>query len=216
MHANVHELRPSITVSQGVAQLARLDAEGYWVELAGRELFARRAFGCLVAPIVGDQVWLAGDDEHGYFVIAVLVRARAGATRVEVEGEFELCASGPVRLRGEAGVELSTPTTLAMRSQVVELEAQSGMLSVTELRAVASRVVASLARVTRIGELLELLVETVTQRSENSFRVIEGVDHTQATTVQQRISQDLHIDSRRALINGGELVKMDGDQIHLG
>lgn len=221
MHAHdLHSLRNPLSpssVNQGIATIESLDPDRGWLlRLDGRELRAVRAASCLVAPAIGDQVWVAGDDVHGMFVLAVLTRASEGPTAVSVDGDLELRASGELRVHAEAGVELATPAGLALRADTLDAQARMGRLSFVELRAVARSVFATLARVTRVGQLLELLVDTVTQRSNNSYRSIASVDHTQAEIIHQQASADVHISAERALINGEDLVKMDGGQIHLG
>ena len=65
-------------------------------------------------------------------------------------------------------------------------------------------------------QVLELLVDRVVQRSTQSVRVVDGLDRTQAQTLELRASGDAHIQATHALIDGKNLVKMDGGQIHLG
>ena len=209
-----------LRAEQGVATVLRALGEdeggGWWLRLDTRELRAERAASCMLAPEQGDQVWVAGDGEHGIFVLAVLVRANSGPTTLSVEGDLEIAASGALRLHAESGVDLDTPGRLALNSDNLEVQAREGHLSFVSLRAVAREVFASLTRVTRVGKLLELLVDTVTQRSNNSYRAIAGVEHVQAKLINQEASADLHLSASRALINGEDIVKMDGGQIHLG
>ncbi len=217
---------------QGVATVLRIDpaggsAGGWWLgqgvsesgESGARELLAKRAASCLIAPEIGDQVWMAGDQTHGVFVLAILVRRDAGSSpsTISVEGDLELRAEGGVvRVRGSEGLELGTPARLSLSAGELHAQASVARFTFGELAAVARRVYASLTRVTHVGKLLELLVDKVTQRSQHSVRAIAGVDHTQAGTISLEATHDAHIRAERALINGKDLVKMDGAQIHLG
>jgi hypothetical protein len=201
--------RPAAAAEQGVATVTAVhQSGGWWLRSAGRELRAELASSCLMQPKLGDQVWFAGDAEHGLFVLAVLVSATPGTTRIEAPGDLELRARGRVQIEGE--------TQLVLQTDEIQVQAREATLSFVELRAVARTVFASLARVTRVGKLLELVVDTIVQRSNNSYRAIEGVDHHSAELIVQQASKDVHVDAQRALINGKDLVKMDGAQIHLG
>ena len=55
-----------------------------------------------------------------------------------------------------------------------------------------------------------------TQRSQHSVRAIEGVDSTRAGALDLRAEGRATIQASHALVNGKDLVKMDGGQIHLG
>lgn len=226
MNAQAHNLstlpqlpsQPALAPMQGVAVVSREAPEGgWWLRLGERELLGQRAASCLLAPAVGDQVWMAGDGEHGVFVLAVLTRASAGPTSLEVDGDLELRArGGQVRLRSDQGLELSTSGRVSVSAAAVEVQAREASFTFAKIRAVAREVFASFSRVTRVGQILELLVDTVRQRSNNSYRAIAGIDHTQAETIHYRATGDAHIEADHALINGKDLVKMDGGQIHLG
>lgn len=225
MHAHNLETIVSLPASQhglagpeqGVATVTRVaEAGGWWLRLGERELEAKQAASCLLTPSVGDTVWIAGDGEHGAFVLAVLVRAGDGPATLAVPGDLELAAGGEICVRGQGGVQIETPKRLGLRSDSLELQAREGHMVFAELRAVVREVFASLARVTQVGKLLELLVDTVTQRSHNSYRAIAGVDHVEAEIIHHEASADVHINAARTLINGEDIVKMDGGQIHLG
>ncbi|GEM_PF-423253 len=204
--------------TQGVATVVRPCADGgWWLRVDAREFTAIQAASCLLTPAVGDQVWMAADSGSAAFILAVLVQARPGRATLTVDGDLELEArGGKIRIKGDAGVALETPATLDLRARELVAQAERARFSFTELRALAREVFASFQRVTHVGKLLELLVDKVTQRSRHSVRAISGVDLTQAGTIDQRSEGDLLISAERALINGKELVKMDGAQIHLG
>jgi hypothetical protein len=75
---------------------------------------------------------------------------------------------------------------------------------------------ASLSKLTHVGNVLELLVDRVLQRSEHSTRVIAGTDQTQAQDITLDASHNVQVRSERTVVDGREIVKLDGGQIHLG
>ena len=208
--ANVTPL-PSPGPSSGIATIARRQDEagvGLTIVFGDRELLARRAVSCLVEPIVDDRVWVVSEGGE-YFVTAVLTR--------EADADVELRATtGALRLRGEKGVEIESPQLVQVTADTLRVVAKTSEVGFGKLRAYASEVVATLARVTRIGEVLELYVDRVIQRSRQSVRTIEDLDHTVARNVDVRAQESMQLSAKDALVNGERLVKMNADQIHLG
>ncbi len=202
----------------GIATIRLADPEGGWrVELHGQLLKARRAASCLIEPCPGDRVWLVGEaGEH--FVSAVLERAEPSrATELSVAGDLAVrSVGGKLILTGDEGVDLSSPDHVGVTSPAVRVQASEGQFVVGELRAIARQVHAALTRVTHVGEIFELLVDKVTQRSRYSHRVIDEIDQTQAGNIDYHARELMHLHAHDALINGEQLVKVEGDQIHLG
>jgi hypothetical protein len=183
----------------------------------GRELRARKAVSCLLEPVVGDRVWMVREG-HECFITAVLERRdEVAPNRLSLDGDVELhAAGGSLRLHGEAGVALDSPTSVSVATDALRVGARTGEFAFAELRAVAREVVATLARVTHVGQLFELFVDKVTQRSHHSVRAIEQLDHTTAGTVSIDAQDTMRLAAKDAVITGERLVKMDGEQIHLG
>lgn len=203
---------------QGVALVVGEEpGSGWWVEHGRQRRLARRAASCLLAPGVGDRVWVVGEPTQDLYVIAVLERAEAEApATLAFEGDVALSARGRLTLAGGEGMDLHTPQGLGVSADELHVHARTGRAAFEELSVLARRVFASLLRVTRVGEVLELLVDRVVQRSKLSVRAIEGVDRTRAQTIELQAEGAAHVQATHALVNGTELVKMDGGQIHLG
>ncbi len=203
---------------QAVAHVVEEAPEGaWWLDDGRQRRLARRAASCALAPALGDRVWVVGELAGSLYVIAVLERADPSApATLAFEGDVAVTAGGRMTLAAREGIDLATPAGLGVSADELHVHARSGRAALQELSVVARRVLASLARVTHVGEVLELLVDRVTQRSKHSMRAIEGIDHTQAQTIDYRAQATAHIQAEHALVNGKELVKLDGGQIHLG
>jgi hypothetical protein len=119
-------------------------------------------------------------------------------------------------MAGGRGLQLTTPQGMGVRADELDVQARKGTAAIEDLSLIARSVFASLSRVTRIGKVLELFVDRFVQRSTHSVRSIDGLDRTQAQSIDYRADGDAHIQATHALVNGKNLVKMDGGQIHLG
>jgi hypothetical protein len=219
MHAHDldHVSTLPIAPYQAIATVVEEEPKGWWLDDGRQRRLARRAASCLLAPAVGDRVWAVGEPAGSVYVIAVLERARPAApATLAFEGDVAVTAGGHMTFVASEGLDLATPGGLGMSADELHLQARRGRVALQDLSVVARSVFASLARVTHVGEALELLVDRVTQRSKHSVRAIEGLDHTQAQTIDYRAQGTAQIQAEHALINGKELVKLDGGQIHLG
>lgn len=211
---------PSSPAAAGVATVLGEHPEGgYRLDHGGHERLATRATSCLIAPAVGDRVWVVGEGGQRW-ILAVLERDAAArgpvSTVVDLPGDATVRAAGTLTLAGCGGMALTSPQGMDVSADELRVQARRGRAALGELSLVARTLFSSVKKVTRVGEVLELLVDRVTQRSTHSVRVIEGLDRTQAETLELRATGDAHLQATHAMINGKDLVKMDGGQIHLG
>lgn len=205
--------------TQGIATVVGRQPDGCWQlehPHAGRARSARRAASCLLEPAVGDTVWVVGEPGQEGWVLAVLERAEGSATTLTVPGDLSVAATGRLTLAGAEGVDLTSAKGLRLHGDAMEVQARTAHVTLRDLTVLARTVFASLVEVTRVGRVLQLLVDRVTQRSQHSVRAIEGLDSTRAGTVDLRAQGRANIQATHALVNGKDLVKMDGGQIHLG
>jgi len=194
--------------SQGIATLIEREGDELQLDDGQARFTARRATSCLVEPMPGDRVWVVSQGER--FVIAVLDRPSAAATktRLSLEGDVELHASG--------SLELTCDRQLALRSDELQVEARSARVLFDRCATVLGNLYAHLRETTIVGKVLETLVERVSQHSKRSYRAISEIDHVQAGSIDYRAQEALHVHAKHAMIRAEQLVKMDADQIHLG
>lgn len=220
MHAHDLDHVSTLPVApyQAIATVVEAEPNGtWWLDDGRQRRLCLRAASCLLPPAVGDRVWAVGEPAGSVYVIAVLERAEPSATAtLAFEGDVAVTAGGRMTLAAREGLDLATPGSLAVSADELQVQARRGRMALQELSVIARKVFASLLRVTHVGEALELLVDRVTQRSKHSVRAIEGIDHTQAQTIDYRAQGTARIQAEHALVDGKELVKLDGHQIHLG
>lgn len=202
------------------AARVRAVAEGeVFVDDGGQSRLVRVAASCLLEPLVDDLVLIVApaDDPGGYILAVLERRADAPATLAAPGTDLTIRADeGRVRVAGQAGVELATPGTLELRADETRMQSRSVKLFIDECAAIVRSAFASLTKLTHVGEAVELLVSRFVQRSEHSTRVVAGVDYTEAQEVDLRAENNVHVRSERTVVNGREVVKLDGGQIHLG
>ena len=192
--------------------------DGGWIVDDGRQRRTiRRAASCPLEPAVGDRVWVVGEAAGRLYAIAVLERAEPDAPAVlAFPGDVALAAGGRLTLTAKDGLDLVTPAQASVTAGELQVTARTGRAAVEELSLFARTVRASLDTLTHVGRVLELFVDRVTQRSDHSVRAIAGIDRTSAETIDYRAERTAHVRAEHALVDGKELVKLDGGQIHLG
>jgi hypothetical protein len=211
---------PRITVAATLVQrhaiVRAVSEDGILVD-DGQTRLVRQATSCLLEPLVGDLVLIVAPvDDPGGHLLAVLERESTAAT-LSVPGDLELAAPrGRLRLRGAEGLELHTQKTLDLQADEARLSARVGRFVLQECSAVIRSMFASLTKLTHVGNVLELLVDRVLQRSEHSTRVIAGTEQVQAKDITLDASNNVQVRSQRTVVDGREVVKLDGGQIHLG
>jgi hypothetical protein len=67
-----------------------------------------------------------------------------------------------------------------------------------------------------IGRFFHSMIDSISQKVKRSYRVVEDIDHVRSSQIDYRASKNMSLRGQNALINAEELVKIDGDQIHLG
>lgn len=210
---------PTEASSQGTATVLARDAHGLTLQMRAGTVRAgapaHRAASCLLEPEVGDLVWFVGEGEER-FVTAVLRRgADAGTSQLRIDGDAELRASGQLTVGG-AGVELHAEQRLGLQSDEIQIRARRGRALLDECSLVLRELFVHATKATFVGKLFERLVERISSHSKSSLRVVEGLDQVQAGNLELRATDVAQLAGKNVLINGADLVKADGEQIHLG
>ncbi|RRH89242.1 DUF3540 domain-containing protein [Variovorax beijingensis] len=178
------------------------------VDTANGERIAARAASCLVAPAVGDKVWLCGDLAEGLYVTAVLAHAQAGAQRIRLPAGSSIeVTDGALTLRAEA---------LNLQGGQLALQADSAALCVGSVTGVGREATWSFGRIKIVSDLLESFAERFVQFSRWSLRTVEGIDQVRSRQIDYRADQLMQLQAENLVANAANLAKLDGEQIHLG
>ncbi|WP_198371172.1 DUF3540 domain-containing protein [Roseomonas rosulenta] len=194
-------IAPLTGVPTDSARVLTCDARGVAILRHGRQEAALRAFSCLVEPAPGDLV-LVGEAEGQAFILAVLARHGDAPMRVAMPDGATIGAAQDARLTLDAG-------TIALRADTTEVTTRS--LDVT-----AGRTGASLGRVSLLAEAIETIAQRIVGRFRRSMRIVEDSEELRARDIDQRASGHMHMRGDAVTLQGGALVKLRADQIHLG
>lgn len=194
--------------------------EGPFVRIrqGDRELRAQRAVSCLVAPELGDLVLLTAIEDGRVFVLGVLEREDVElGLRVSTERDLVLeSLGGRVDVVGAEGVGVATSEKIALQSRELSLRADQANVQLSELFYLGTRVLANAARSTWVGETIETIADTVTQKVARAQRIVTELDQLRAGHVDYVAKKAMRVHSQNTFLTAEQVVKLDGENIHLG
>jgi hypothetical protein len=208
---------PAPVVRETYGTVAAFEADAVVVHVAGRPLKARRAVSCLVEPAIGDRVLVAISDDS--FVLAVLVKGEAGAPGVTlaVDGDVTLRSrGGKVALVANDAVSLASATKVELNAPELEVRALKTSFFSASLSYIGRALDGEIDRVKVVARSVDRAIDRVTERIQNSFRTVEGIDRVRAKELDIDVEGNFSVHADNTIIGTEKLVKVDGEQIHLG
>ena len=156
---------------------------------------ATRAWSCLAAPQAGDRA-LVATVEGERWVLAVLERPGAAGVAIESDGDIELRAThGRVVASAAEGVAVLTPGEATLAAGEMTVHARAASVAV---------------------ERAEVIAGSLTERAERVYRAVTEVEQVRARRVDYAVEESLRMHAGDAVITSDRLVKIDGEQVHLG
>ncbi|WP_164738460.1 DUF3540 domain-containing protein [Aquabacter cavernae] len=184
-------------------------AGGLRVAVEEDEVAARRAFGCLVEPAVGDRVLVAQVGGE-VFILSVLDRLVGDAARVSVPGGAELTVSAPT-LNLEAGqrLVLAGAEDALVRGRRVTIQAET-------LSFVGRLLSQVMDQVRSVVRRQETTARTVVLHADERTTIVRGADVVQAGTLVQQVDTVSSSSAATAVIVAREDVRLDAKRVTVG
>lgn len=178
---------------------------------------ARRALSCLVKPEAGDRVLLAGSANDVFFIIAVLERPESRPIAICMPGDCSLKVSnGRLSIAAENGINLHSPKTLGIDAAAISMRAVKGRFIMDKLSYIGSRIYAYSEKIRIVSQFCDTVVERIAQRFKRSYRVVDEIDHVRSKDIDYRAGKNFSLRGQNTLIDADDLLRLEGDQIHLG
>ncbi len=172
-----------------------LGVEGSEVLLATErgERRAARATSCLVQPMAGDEVLVVTLADGRLFVLAVLSRAE-----------------------GNEAVELRVEGPLRVAARTLDLDAERGTMRFGTLALLAETVLAHADSARVAVKAVDTFYDRLSQTVKSCFRTVEETDQLRAGRLDYRTEKEMLLRAENVLAGARKLVKLDGEQIHIG
>jgi len=217
MSANLARKLDEVDAFQVMGKVLRAEGPVYVVRTDRGDFRARRATSCLVAPREADFVLIAGAPSGAAYVLAVLEREEGAGVAIVSDGDLSLEApGGRVSIAAGEGIDLATARDVSVVSEGVNVHAEMGNIVLDKLSYLGAFVRSEIGKLRQEGGVVERVLDRVTDRVKRSFRKVEEIDHVDAKLIDYAAKQALTMRAKNAVVIAEELVKMDGEQIHLG
>ena len=204
-------------VSHDVGTLVRVEGPVFVVRTRSGDLEAARAATCLLEPSAGDRVLVAGSCSEGWYVLAILTRAAGARAAVTLDGDLEIrLPSGRFTVAAQDGVDLVSGGDVSVVAGRIDVNAADGNVVLGRLTFLGTFVRAEIEKIKLVAERFDSVVERVAQRVKRSYRSVEESDHVRAERIDYSAKKTASLHGENTLLTAEELVKIDGEQIHVG
>jgi hypothetical protein len=190
---NLARLHVHESTASDVATVLGVEGSEVLLRTERGERRALRATSCLVQPNVGDEALIVSLPDGRMFVLAVL-------TRTEDNDAVELRVDGALRVAAKS----------------FDLDADTGTMRFGTLAVLASTVLAHADSARLAVKALDSFCDRLTQTVKNCFRTVEGNDQLRAGRLDYRAESEMVLRADNVLAAARSLVKVDGEQIHIG
>ena len=181
------------------------------------EYRAKRAVSCLLEPEIGDTVALLTTQAGACYVTAVLEREPEVTNRIVVEGDLEVqLSTGKLTFAAQEGVNLLAAKEVSISAGALRVNAREGNLILERISLLGGFATAELEKIKVVAGSLDQVLDRFSQRVKRSFRKVEELDQVKAEHIDYAAASSMSLHAQNALVTAEELVKVDGEQIHVG
>ena len=177
---------------------------------------AKRAISCLVEPVLDDTVLLATAADGRSWVLAVLEREATGVV-LSVDGDLELRPrAGRVAIKSTEGVSIASGGDVSVAAKSVDVNALDGRVVFQRLSYLGRLVRSEVEKVKVFAGTFDAVMDRFSQQVKRSYRRVEELDQLRAESIDHTADKTMNLQAKNTLVSAEQLVKVNGDQIHLG
>ena len=215
---NVAKKLETVEATQLSGYVARTEGPWCWVRCGDFEYRARRAASCFLDPQPRDHVLLALLGDKSAFVLAVLERGEEGsAATVSLDGDLSFrLPGGRFDVVAKDGVGLASTGDVSITSAGVAVKAIEGRIGIDRLTMLSQKLLAEVVTVKVVAGAIDSVLDRLTQKVKRAYRSVEELDQLRAKRVDYRAEKSMQLGAESAIVTATEIVKLDGEHIHLG
>lgn len=184
---------------------------------AASEYTARRATSCLLDPALGDHVLVAVFGDGRAFVLAVLERTEEGPATASLDRDLTLrVPNGSLQLAAKDGVGVVSAGDVSIVGASLDVKAGEGRVSIEKIAVLGRQLLAEVASVKVVAGAVDSVMDRWVQKVKRAYRTVEELDQLRSKRVDYSAEKSMHLHAENTLVTATELVKFDGEHIHLG
>ncbi|MEB8434451.1 DUF3540 domain-containing protein [Cocleimonas sp. KMM 6892] len=177
----------------------------------------QKAIGCVIEPLKGDKVLIEAEIGGKAYITNVLERSVSEISTIKVQGGLKLrVEGGGLQVQSENGIDFTTLKTMSITSEQMDIRAEESNIYFSKLSYMGKSLISKLETMSIFGGLMNFIMDTVVQKSKTSHRVIEDSEYVKSRHINYQAQHIMQMHGKNTLLTAEELVKLDGDQIHLG
>jgi len=186
------------------------------IEIENELVNARKAFSCLVAPMVGDTV-LLNQSADEYHVLAVLERPAEQDMTLAFPSNVKMVASGgQIDLVAGNDINLLSTSRTNLVSGNINMSSGELDISTANLNLRARDIEAHSQTVKLYTDILATVAKQVSQKTGMLVRWVEGVETLNIGSLIQNVRQNYMSRSHQAVITARKDMHIDAERIHMG
>jgi hypothetical protein len=177
----------------------------------------KRAVSCLVEPQIDDLVLVStGPSETGY-ILAVLERELSDKATLLFNGDVDIkTEQGRIGIIAKDGLDLASEKGISLISHEFDLTAAESTVSIGKLSFWGTVIEAQLDRIKTIVDHVESFVKRFFQKSGQSYRFVDQVDHVKSGRITYEAEKTLQLRGTFAQMTAKEDIHIDGERINIG
>ena len=202
---------------QEIGTVRHIDGAMVTVATDSGEYACARAVSCLVAPELEDVVLVATSEVGKAWILAVLDREDRTKTCLAVDGDLDVrLKQGTFTVAANEGVGIVSGADVKVVAGRFNLNAVDGNVALQRLTYVGRFVRSEVEKIRSLAGTFDSVLERFSQKVKRSYRTVEELDQVKAEQVDYKANKTMSLRGGNTLVTADKLVKVDGDQIHLG
>lgn len=202
---------------QEIATVRHIDGATVTVTNDAGEYACTRAVSCLVAPEVDDVCLVATSEGGKAWILAVLDREDRTKTCLSVDGDLDVrLKQGAFTIAANEGVGIVSAADVKVVAGRFNLNAVDGNVALQRLSYVGRFVQSEVEKIRSLAGTFDSVLERFSQKVKRSYRTVEELDQVKAEQLDYKANKTMSLRGGNTLVTADKLVKVDGDQIHLG
>lgn len=203
-------------VSQHVGRILTTERGRSVVLMEGERVTARRARSCLLEPRPSDLVIIARTGQgRSHWVLAVLDRPGDDAT-LAFDGDVTIKSPGAVTVASGEATNLYSRGALGVAVDEVQLTANAVEASVDRASWIGRVITSRVDAVKTLATFVDRVATRVSERAQRVYRTTEQSELVKVGQLDIRADDSITAQSKNTVLSAEQLMKLNGDQIHLG
>lgn len=201
----------------GYATVHSIEVNQFTLQAHHSTIIANKSFSCLLQPEIGDEVMYSRNETNQNYILSILHRPRESTAKIEMESDLVISSSkGKVSILANQALQMVSAEQLDLLSSKINMVSQQATVSINKTNLSGDSVNANVTHLNVIAQSISTVANHLTQKLQNSFRLISGMDQSKAGNVMTSVKNLFSVHARQSAILAKDDVKIDAKRIHMG